>query len=169
MPVVLARIDDRLIHGQITCSWVNKFKANRIIVVSDKVASNPFMVKALPLAAPLSPDIKIGALHLNEAIEDLKSGKYEPDNIFLMTENPQDMLALVKNGVKFDWINVGQQGQMSGMKDQKRVTKTVAVGPEQAKIYREMAKYVNNKLIYQQVPEEGAYDFLPILDKNFPE
>jgi len=169
MPVVLARIDDRLIHGQITCAWVNKFKANRIIVVSDRIASTPFLVKALPLAAPLSPDIKISALPMNEAIEDLKSGKYEPDSMFLMTENPQDMLTLVKSGVKFDWINVGQQGQMSGMKDQKRITKTVAVGSEQAKMYREMAKYVNNKLIYQQVPQEGAYDFLPILNQNFPE
>ncbi len=169
MPVVLARIDDRLIHGQITCAWVNKYKVNRIIVVSDKVASNPFMVKMLPLAAPLSPDVKINALYIKEAIEYLKTGKYEPDNIFVITENPQDMLTLVKNGVKFDWINVGQQGRSSGLKGQKRITKTVTAGPEEAKIYREMAKYVNNKLIYQQVPQEGAYDFLPILDKNFPE
>ena len=38
MAVVLARIDDRLIHGQVMTSWVNFTGANKIIVIDDVTA-----------------------------------------------------------------------------------------------------------------------------------
>ena len=40
MSIVLARIDDRLIHGQVMTSWLNYTGANRIIIVDDETAND---------------------------------------------------------------------------------------------------------------------------------
>ena len=166
LSIILARVDDRLIHGQITCSWVNRLKITMILVVNDKIATNPFLVKMLPLAAPLSPDIKIGALTIKDAINQFTSGGYQEESVMLLTENPQDMLTLLQNGIKLDWINVGQIGGKPG---RKTIIQAVSASEEEAKIYREMAKYVNGQVIYQQVAEEKPMDFLNLLKKVYPE
>ena len=49
MNIVLARIDDRFIHGQVLTKWVKLRPAERIIIVSDGVA-NDEMRKTLVLS-----------------------------------------------------------------------------------------------------------------------
>ncbi|MBE6083621.1 MAG: PTS sugar transporter subunit IIB, partial [Tissierellaceae bacterium] len=50
--IVLTRIDDRLIHGQVMTAWVKQTKATRIIIIDDVVAKDDFMKKVLTMAAP---------------------------------------------------------------------------------------------------------------------
>ena len=45
--VVLTRIDDRLIHGQVVTGWVKKTECSRILVVDDQVAKDPFTGRKL--------------------------------------------------------------------------------------------------------------------------
>ncbi len=40
MPIVLTRIDNRLIHGQVAVSWCSEVNANLIVVVDDKVCGD---------------------------------------------------------------------------------------------------------------------------------
>ena len=49
---VLARIDTRLLHGQVATSWTKATNPNRIIVVSDKVAKDDLRKKLIEQAAP---------------------------------------------------------------------------------------------------------------------
>ncbi|GAC1635389.1 MAG: hypothetical protein NVS4B7_21610 [Ktedonobacteraceae bacterium] len=53
MTVVHMRIDNRLIHGQVTTSWANAINMNRLIVTNDKVARDPIQQMLLPQRAPL--------------------------------------------------------------------------------------------------------------------
>lgn len=41
--IVLSRIDDRLIHGQVMTAWVQHVGGNEIVIVDDKVAKDPFL------------------------------------------------------------------------------------------------------------------------------
>jgi len=43
--IVLCRIDSRLIHGQVMTKWVNQSQANKIVVVSDELANDEFMLE----------------------------------------------------------------------------------------------------------------------------
>ena len=43
--IVLARVDDRLIHTEILTLWVPEVRANRIIIVDDVVAKDKFRSK----------------------------------------------------------------------------------------------------------------------------
>ncbi|SES95330.1 PTS system sorbose subfamily IIB component [Enterococcus malodoratus] len=52
MSIVLARIDDRLIHGQVMTSWLNYTGANRIIIVDDETANDTFLKMIVTSVAP---------------------------------------------------------------------------------------------------------------------
>ena len=64
MPVMLFRIDDRLIHGQIVVGWVNALKADSIIVINDAVARNELQKCLLKMAVP--PEIKVEIFAVDE-------------------------------------------------------------------------------------------------------
>ena len=41
--IVLVRVDDRLVHGQVMTSWSKATNANKFMVIDDEVASNDLM------------------------------------------------------------------------------------------------------------------------------
>lgn len=52
MPIVLARVDDRLIHGQVVIGWGQHLRATRIVLVDDAVAADPDEQALYRMAAP---------------------------------------------------------------------------------------------------------------------
>ena len=50
--VVLARVDDRLIHGEVVSVWTPSLNVNRIIVVDDEVAADKFNKRVIKALAP---------------------------------------------------------------------------------------------------------------------
>ena len=47
--IVLARVDDRLIHGEVVTAWTPSLSANRIVIVDDTVAADKFNKRVLML------------------------------------------------------------------------------------------------------------------------
>lgn len=161
MPIVLVRLDDRLIHGQVTVKWARKVNPDQIVVVNDQVAQDPIAKMTLPLAAPSG--VKVSILSINDAVSEYKSNKWDKEKIFIIAKTPFDALELVKGGAKFDWLDVGQLGYKEG---RKRVTRTVSLSEEEAKALKHIAD-MGVKLIYQQLPEDKAVDFLEVIRKHF--
>ncbi|MDO8735330.1 MAG: PTS sugar transporter subunit IIB, partial [Elusimicrobiota bacterium] len=52
MSIVLIRIDDRLIHGQIIEGWLKTVHADRILVVSDEAVHDEIQSQLMGLAVP---------------------------------------------------------------------------------------------------------------------
>ena len=50
--ILLTRIDNRLIHGQVATQWTSTIGANLILVANDNVASNQMRQKLMDMAAP---------------------------------------------------------------------------------------------------------------------
>ena len=50
--IVQLRIDERLIHGQITTAWSRFLDVSRIVVASDKLAKDPLTTQTLLMSAP---------------------------------------------------------------------------------------------------------------------
>ena len=50
--IVLTRIDDRLIHGQVATQWIAKTGANTVFVLNDEVAKDPFKQELMNMIAP---------------------------------------------------------------------------------------------------------------------
>ena len=57
--IVMARVDERLIHGQVMTSWLKVTDANTVLVVDGPSASNAFLRRILFAAAPKNIELQV--------------------------------------------------------------------------------------------------------------
>ncbi|EOH89324.1 mannose/fructose/sorbose PTS transporter subunit IIB [Enterococcus villorum] len=105
MDIRLARIDDRLIHGQVATVWSKLTGVERIIVISDLVAQDKLRKFLLKEAAP--PGITANVITVNKMIQVYQSGLLEKTKVMLLFTNPQDVEKLVLSGVQLNSLNIG--------------------------------------------------------------
>ena len=108
MPLVLARIDDRLIHGQVSVGWSRKLQPHRIVLCSDEIAADPWQSRVYATCAP--PGTAVSVLDRAEAVAAFgpAAAGFDPDErTILLTANPRDMADLRRRGVDLPDVNVG--------------------------------------------------------------
>lgn len=105
MDIRLARIDDRLIHGQVATAWSKSTGVERIIVVSDMVAKDDLRKFLLKEAAP--PGIHANVITVQKMIQVYQSGLLANAKVMLLFTNPQDVEAIVRCGVQLSSLNIG--------------------------------------------------------------
>jgi mannose/fructose/N-acetylgalactosamine-specific phosphotransferase system component IIB len=105
MGVKLARIDDRLIHGQVVLGWVPYVRPDRIVVASDRVATSDWERRFYASCVP--PEIKTSFFSLEETVRRLASDLFEAEGLLLLCESASDVLALVDAGTDLRDVNVG--------------------------------------------------------------
>lgn len=110
---VLARIDSRLLHGQVATAWTRTTQPTRIIVVSDAVAKDDLRKKLIQQAAP--PGVKAHVVPVAKMVELAKDDQhFGGQRAMLLFENPQDVLRAVEGGVPLQTINVGSMAHSPG-------------------------------------------------------
>ncbi|WP_017471374.1 mannose/fructose/sorbose PTS transporter subunit IIA [Amphibacillus jilinensis] len=110
---VLARIDSRLLHGQVATAWTKNTLPTRIIVVSDAVAKDELRKKLIQQAAPSG--VKAHVVPIDKMIELAKDDQhFGGQRALLLFENPQDVLRAVEGGVPLETINVGSMAHSLG-------------------------------------------------------
>jgi len=110
---VLARIDSRLLHGQVATAWTKTTQPTRIIVVSDAVAKDDLRKKLIQQAAP--PGVKAHVVPVHKMIDLAKDDQhFGGQRALLLFENPQDALRAVEGGVPLKTINVGSMAHSPG-------------------------------------------------------
>ena len=105
MKISMIRIDERLIHGQVTMGWARTSSANLILAVNDVVANDQFQKKLMMMAAPVGVTIEI--FSVAEVVEKLNANTWPNATILLLLRNPIDMVRLTEMGIKINKINVG--------------------------------------------------------------
>ncbi|NME82119.1 mannose/fructose/sorbose PTS transporter subunit IIA [Clostridium sp. SM-530-WT-3G] len=110
---VLARIDSRLLHGQVATAWTKTMQPTRIIVVSDGVAKDKLRKNLIQQAAP--PGVKAHVVPVDHMIKLAKDNEhFGGQRAMLLFENPQDVLRAVEGGVPLKTINVGSMAHSIG-------------------------------------------------------
>ncbi|AVJ18093.1 PTS mannose transporter subunit IIAB [Serratia sp. MYb239] len=105
MKIGLARIDDRLIHGQVATRWTKETNVSRIIVVSDEVAADNVRKTLLTQVAP--PGVTAHVVDVAKMIRVWNNPKYANDRVMLLFTNPTDVWRLVEDGVDIKSVNIG--------------------------------------------------------------
>jgi len=105
MNIGLARIDDRLIHGQVATRWTKETNVTRIIVVSDEVAADTVRKTLLTQVAP--PGVTAHVVDVAKMIRVYNNPKYAGDRVMLLFTNPTDVERVVEGGVKITSVNIG--------------------------------------------------------------
>jgi mannose/fructose/N-acetylgalactosamine-specific phosphotransferase system component IIB len=104
MPVSLIRIDDRLIHGQVTTAWLRVYPSDIIIIANDRISKDPTMKMIFSVTAIPGKQIKL--LSILDAIAYLQ-GEGANQKVFLITPSPVDVVALMDGGLPVSRVNVG--------------------------------------------------------------
>ena len=122
---VLARVDTRLLHGQVATTWTKMTKPNRIIVVSDSVARDDLRKKMIEQAAP--PGVKANVVPIDKMIKVAKDPRFGNTKAMLLFETPQDALKAIEGGVEIKELNIGSMAHSIG---KVFVSKAVSMGKE---------------------------------------
>ena len=101
--LLLARVDDRLIHGQVMTAWMKLLPAKEILIADDKVAKDPFMTQVLTMAAPAG--VKVKVYSVEEAAKALKDGLKVPS--IMLAKTPLTYEKIVDLGAHIPAINIG--------------------------------------------------------------
>lgn len=157
MKIVLARIDDRFIHGQVLTRWIKIHAADRIIVVSNEVAQDE-MRKTLILSVAPS-NVKASAVSISKMAKAFHSPRYEDTTAMLLFENPGDIVSLIEAGVPIETVNVGG---MRFENNRRQITKSVSVTEKDIKAFEQLQE-LGVKLESRQLPSDSSEDFMQML------
>ena len=153
--ISLARIDERLIHGQVAYSWTMAYKSDAVMVIDNDVAKDRFQVDLLAMACPT--DLKCFVVDEEKAIELL--GKYANKKFFIVVKHPRTLLHLVKSDIKLESVNVGGLYFKDG---RKQYTKTVYLDDEMQNIFKELSS-AGVALETRTAPTDDFVDLMELL------
>lgn len=157
--IKLARIDSRLLHGQVTTGWTNQVHPNRIFIVSDSVAQDTLRKNLLKQAAPAG--VKVNIIPVDKMLKVWGDSRFDKLQLLLLTEDPETMDRLVKGGVQIPEINVGN---MTFDEGDTTIASNLAVNDEDVKAFKSLHDQ-GVKLSRQMVPADNAVDVMDLLKK----
>ena len=144
--LVLIRIDDRLIHGQVMTAWIKNKKADQVVIVDDGTANDEYMIEVLEMAIP--EEIAIGIFTKEEAVEFFSQGLDAPT--ILLVKGPEALNFMVENGIQIDEVDVGGMG---ARKDRSVLYKNISTSKEENEQFKALLKKDVNVFI-QVMPQD---------------
>ncbi len=135
MSVVLLRIDDRLVHGQVVEGWLKSIRANRIVVASDPVAADETQKALYLLAVPQG--IELSCLSIQETAQAWEDPIWKKERVLVLVSSPQDVVELVERGAKIESVNVGGMHYKEG---RVQILKAVSVDDKDVAALRTLAR-----------------------------
>jgi len=106
MPILVNRVDDRLIHGQVVVGWGRPLGIDLIILVDDQVSETPWEQDLYRMAVP--PEIELRFASVAEAARSLAAWQAAPRRSLLLTGDIGTMAALnAADGSVVQAINLG--------------------------------------------------------------
>ena len=112
MSIVLTRVDNRLIHGQVLESWVPSINANCIVVANDKIANSAMQKLLMEASVPKGIRVFIGTIE--DAAEILASEDLVNARIILLFATSSDALNAYRQGLHYEKLNLGNMHAGAG-------------------------------------------------------
>ncbi|MDZ6245598.1 PTS mannose transporter subunit IIAB [Klebsiella pneumoniae] len=159
MNITLARIDDRLIHGQVATRWTKESQVSRIIVISDEVAADPVRKTLLTQVAP--PGISAHVVEVDKAIRVYNNPAYANERVMLLFTSPKDVFRVVEGGVGIKTVNIGGMAFRQG---KKQLTNALSVDEADITFFRKLDA-LGIDLEVRKVPSDSRIQLMPLLNK----
>jgi len=104
VPVVLYRVDERLIHGQVVVGWGHELRPDRYIVVDDAIAESEWEQELYALGAPQG---EVGFVSVADARDRLDAWATEAARTVLLTRDIASMRSLLDGRSAGVAVNLG--------------------------------------------------------------
>ncbi len=106
MPIVLFRVDERLIHGQVVVGWGERLHMDRIIVIDDDLSASAWEQELYCLGVP--PSVDAVFIDVEQAKRDLPLWRSDPRRVVVLVRDIHTLGRLAENGnLKEEEINLG--------------------------------------------------------------
>lgn len=106
MPIVLFRVDERLIHGQVVVGWGERLHADRIVVVDDEIAASPWEQELYCLGVPA--EMEASFVTIAEARRSLPTWRSGPHRRIVLVRSVEVLAAVAEGGVLAETeVNLG--------------------------------------------------------------
>ena len=159
--IELVRIDDRLIHGQVSFTWIPALGVNYVIVANDKVAKDEFQKMTLGLAKPANTKLLI--ISINDAVVFLNDVKNQPLKILVLVNGIKDAASLTENVAEIKSVNFGG---IRSKESSTLISKAIAITNDDLPVLHEMIQKLI-ELEVRQVPTDSKL-LVADLIKNLP-
>ena len=146
--VVLARVDARLIHGQVMTN-LSKSAGATAIFVADNPSANDAFTKNIILGAGTRTGLKVRVLKEDGAVRYWNDRKYDDYNVILLTKSIEVMASIIEGGVPIKELNLGGIPYKPGLTS---VIKPVAINEEQISILEGLNEKYGVDIYFQDVP-----------------
>lgn len=146
--IVLARVDDRLIHGQVMTKWSKGMGTNALFVVDDVTAKDPFM-KDIYVMSTANSGMTIKVFSNDEVVEYWRKTNFENYKVILLLKTIDAAKEVIEKGLPIKRLNLGG---IAKKKDTKFVLPNIAVRQEDF----ELLKGIEGKgieVFFQVVPD----------------
>ncbi len=156
MPIVLTRIDNRLIHGQVAVTWCSEVNANLIVVVDDKVCGDKTQQILLDMAAPHGVGTRY--FSVEEAIKKLpKAGPSQ--NVFIIAREVSVIVKLAEGGIPIKKLNIGNMHFKEG---KKQISSAISVDEEDIAAFEKL-EAMGIECEARRVPDENGTDVMKLI------
>lgn len=102
MPIVFARVDDRLIHGQIVQAWLPELRVDEVLIPCAKKRAGLLNETLLRLSLPYEYKLTVLDSHACMQYARKSSGR-----IFILTGTVQELADLIEDGLQIKSVNIG--------------------------------------------------------------
>ena len=151
--VVLARIDQRLIHGLVVNQWAPALQVKRFMVVADVLCNNDDIKASMRMAKPAGTGVSV--ISTETAITNFKAGKYDGQRVLVLVKEPETLIKLMEGGVEIPKVDLGIMFNEDG---REAVTKFIALNDkERADLQTIKDKGVPVVIQYVPTDAEEAY------------
>jgi PTS system mannose-specific IIB component len=160
---VWVRVDDRLIHGQVTVGWRQYLRCAEIWVVDDRARDDPYLQDALRLAVPDGVAVHVYGVGDAVALLTLGGRRQTSDvtegrglcRVLLLVRSPEAALALAEGGVPLERLNVGNLASRPGSV---RAFKNIALTPAHVEALDALAAR-GVRITFQLAPEDAQAEW----------
>ena len=159
LKINLARIDTRLLHGQVATSWTPASKADRIIVASDTVAQDELRKQLIKQAAPNG--VRANVVPIKKLIEAAKDPRFGNTHALILFETPQEALQAIEGGVPITELNVGSMAHSTG---KTMVNTVLSMDRDDVKTFEKL-RDLGVTFDVRKVPNDSQKDLFDLINK----
>ena len=159
LKINLARLDTRLLHGQVATAWTPDSKADRIIVASDNVANDDLRKELIKQAAP--NNVRANVVPIQKLIEVSKDPRFGETHALILFETPQDALRAIEGGVPIKTLNVGSMAHSTG---KTMVNNVLSMDKDDVATFEKM-RDLGVEFDVRKVPNDTKKDLFDLINK----
>ncbi len=152
--IKMARVDFRLIHGQIVVSWCRALGVNKIVIIDNIVAGDEFMLSVYASAVPAGVIVK--AYDEEKALRLWFKNRFGDDKkVLVLFKDLGTCCRLIKAGLDLKQVQLGGVPQTP---DRKMVKRAVFLGPKEMRYLKELHD-MGVEITAQLIPEDSKFGY----------